>query len=165
MDDNVHQESWLDLFVRVYLVHHAHAVNPGVDAQRPLSPRGVAQARELADRAKALGCAPSAIWHSGKLRSRQTAEAFYRACSPMAEFKMVLGLRPDDPPQHVRDLLVGEGRDVLMVGHMPSIQEILQTLTNGEQSGVPLNSMIALEREGDSGPFTRIWVLTPSEGQ
>jgi phosphohistidine phosphatase len=147
--------------VRVYLVHHANAVSPVVDAQRPLSPRGLAQARDLAERAKAIGCAPAAIWHSGKLRSRQTAEAFYRACNPMAEFKMILGLRPDDPPQHVRDLLIGEARDVLMVGHMPSIPEILRTLTNGAQSDFPLNSMIALERNGDSEPLRQIWVMSP----
>jgi phosphohistidine phosphatase len=144
--------------VRVYLVHHADAVSPMTDSQRPLSARGLAQAASLADRAKAAGCAPAAIWHSGKLRSRQTAEAFYRACSPMAEFKMILGIRPDDPPQHVREMLIGESRDVLMVGHMPSIPEILCTLTHRAMRDFPLNGMVALEPDGEW--WKEIWRLT-----
>ena len=144
--------------MRVYLVHHADAVSPMTDSQRPLSARGLAQAASLADRAKAAGCVPAAIWHSGKLRSRQTAEAFYRACNPMAEFKMILGVRPDDPPQHVRELLIGESRDVLMVGHMPSIPEILCTLTHSAKRDFPLNGMVALEPDGEW--WKEIWRLT-----
>ena len=75
----------------------------------------------------------------------------------MAEFKMILGLRPEDPAQHVRDLLIGESRDVLMVGHMPSIPDILRTLTKGQNADVPLNGMVALERVGDG--WNEIWAL------
>src|SRR5438093_13777823 len=104
----------------VILAHHADAVGPGVDPQRPLSATGRAQAEWLAEQARAAAFAPAAIWHSGKLRARQTAEAFYRLCNPFAEFKMVRGLLPDDPPEIIRDVLIGEERDILLVGHMPS---------------------------------------------
>src|SRR6476660_9017266 len=104
--------------MRLYLVHHADAVGPHVDPQRPLSALGRRQADDLAARAQARGVQPAAIWHSGKLRARQTAEAFLRACSPSAEFKMIRGLLPDDPPAFVRDQLTGESRDVLLAGHM-----------------------------------------------
>ena len=80
-------------------VHHADAVGPDVDPQRPLSPTlGRTQAAALAERVKAAGFKPASIWHSGKLRARQTAESFLQACNPFAEFRMVRGLRPDDPP-------------------------------------------------------------------
>ena len=79
----------------VYLVHHADAVMPDVDSRRPLSNVGRFQADRLAERARASGCAPEAIFHSGKLRSRQTAEAFLRLCAPLATFKMIRGLAPD----------------------------------------------------------------------
>jgi phosphohistidine phosphatase len=83
----------------VYLVHHADAVSPEVDPQRPLSERGRAHAERLAGEAAARGVKPAAVWHSGKLRARQTAEPFWRACNPLAEFAAIRGLQPDDPPE------------------------------------------------------------------
>src|SRR5262245_21256686 len=99
--------------MRLALVHHADAVGPNVDPQRPLSSLGHEQADRLAARTKAAQFSPAAIWHSGKLRARQTAEAFLRACNPFAEFRMVRGLHPDDPPEIIRDALVGESQDLL----------------------------------------------------
>ena len=52
--------------MRVCLVHHADAVGPQVDTQRPLSERGHQQAEWLATYVKGLGFMPAAIWHSGK---------------------------------------------------------------------------------------------------
>ena len=60
-----------------------------------------------------------AVWHSGKLRARQTAEALWRACNPLAEFAAIRGLQPDDPPNEIITLLAGETRDVMLVGHLP----------------------------------------------
>jgi phosphohistidine phosphatase len=74
--------------MKAILVHHAEAVGPEVDPQRPLSARGRDQAERLAEGLQARGVVPAAIWHSGKLRSKQTAEAFLRR-SPFADFRMV----------------------------------------------------------------------------
>jgi phosphohistidine phosphatase SixA len=68
--------------MNVFLVHHADALGPHVDPQRTLSRAGIRQADLLAAQAKARGVVPALIWHSGKLRSRQTAEAFLLACNP-----------------------------------------------------------------------------------
>ena len=138
----------------VYLVHHANALGPEVDPQRPLSSAGLAQAAALAAAARDRGVKPAVIWHSGKLRARQTAEAFWRACSPFAEFKMVRGLRPEDPPDWMRDALEGEDRDVLMAGHMPHIAQLAAML--GSSQNFPLNGMIALERTGP-GKYEERW--------
>ena len=84
--------------MRLLLIHHADAVGPHVDPQRPLSTPGYEHALQLALTAKEHGAAPAVIWHSGKLRARQTGEAFLRNCAPFAQFKMVRGLSPDDSP-------------------------------------------------------------------
>src|SRR5262245_31942067 len=99
--------------MRLCLVHHAMALGAEVDPQRPLSTPGREHATALAARVKARGFAPAVIWHSGKLRARQTAEAFLLACNPLAEFKMIRGVHPDDPPELLSDQLRGEARDVL----------------------------------------------------
>jgi phosphohistidine phosphatase len=146
--------------MRLYLVHHADALSPAVDAQRPLSSRGLAQAEWLAERAKAAGCAPAAIWHSGKLRARQTAEPFYRLCSPFAEFRMVRGLLPDDPPQHARDLVTGEERDVLLAGHMPNLRDVLRALAP-EAEEFPLHGIVLLETADGGHTWRETWRATP----
>jgi phosphohistidine phosphatase len=137
--------------MRVCLVHHAEAVAPSVDPQRPLSTAGQRQATELAARVHALGFAPAAIWHSGKLRSRQTAEAFLRVY-PFAAFQMVRGLRPDDPPVWLRDELNAETRDVLLVGHMPHLPGLMRELVPGSLASgeFPLHGAIVFDR-GDRG--------------
>jgi phosphohistidine phosphatase len=142
--------------MHLVLVHHADAVGPDVDPQRPLSAHGHAQAEWLAEQAKAAGVVPAAVWHSGKLRARQTAEAFYRLCNPFAEFKMVRGLRPDDPPECIRDLLSAEVRDLLCVGHMPSIRLILRLLM-ADAGDVPLHGLVALETHDGGGTWVETW--------
>jgi len=81
----------------LYLVHHGVAVAPEVDPRRPLSPAGLAAVERLAAQAAALGAKPAVVWHSGKLRAKQTAEAFWRACNALAEFSATRDLQPDDP--------------------------------------------------------------------
>ena len=133
----------------LFLVHHADAVPPDVDSQRPLSAAGRMHADQLAQRARERGVAPAAIWHSGKLRARQTAEAFWRACSPLAEFAAIRGLQPTDPPEWIRAALTDESRDVMLVGHMPSLPRILAVLTGNPREQFPLHGLIALEFDAE----------------
>ena len=135
----------------IYLVHHADAVGPEVEPQRPLSRSGLAHAEALARQAAARGVKPAAIWHSGKLRARQTAEPFHRLCNPLAEFAAIRGLQPEDPPMWVKDFLTGEARDVMLVGHMPSLPRLLTVLVRGDEHELlpfPLHGLVALEAVG-----------------
>ena len=141
--------------MRLALVHHADAVGPAVDPQRPLSSLGLEQADRLAARTKEAQFSPAAIWHSGKLRARQTGEAFLRTCNPFAEFRMVRGLHPDDPPEIIRDALAGENQDLLVVGHMPHIPALLELLVPGAAQ-FPAHGLVMLERDDQTG-WKEIW--------
>lgn len=136
----------------VYLVHHAEAVRQEVDPQRPLTPAGRAHAERIAAEAAARGVKPAVFWHSGKLRARQTADAFWRACNPLAEMAAVRGLQPNDPPTEIRAVLAAETREVMLVGHMPSLPRLLQALLGrvGDESAAsfPQHGLVALEGDG-----------------
>jgi phosphohistidine phosphatase len=142
----------------VYLVHHADAVGPGVDPQRPLSLRGLAQAAWLAEEARAREVRPAAIWHSGKLRSRQTAEAFLRVCNPSAAFRAARGLLPEDPIVWMENAIALEEHDLLVVGHIPHLPALTRAL--GAIDPLPLNGMIAMERTA-AVAYTQRWCLQP----
>ena len=141
----------------LYLVHHAAAIRSEIDPQRPLSADGHAHAEKIAHGAAARGVKPAAIWHSGKLRARQTAEPFWRLCNPLAEFAAIRGLQPDDPPEWIRDAIAGETRDVMLVGHMPNLPRIFQLLT-GRGEEFPLHGVVALVREAEG--WKEEWRLT-----
>ena len=138
--------------MRLALVHHADAVGPDVDSQRPLSERGRAQARQLADRLTIAtrelpalsGWMPTAIWHSGKLRARQTAEAFV-SLNPFAEFKAVPGLRPDDPAEIFMTRLADQTADLIVVSHMPLLPALRRRLAAVE-GAFPLHGLVLLDQ-------------------
>jgi phosphohistidine phosphatase len=141
--------------VQVWIVHHAEAVGPAVDPQRPLSARGLAQAEWLAAELVAARFKPGAVWHSGKLRARQTAEAIWRAANPLAEFRMVRGLLPDDPPEIMCDAIRHDVRDLAIVGHMPHLPALLSLLL-GRAADVPLHGFAALESRDDGVTWVEV---------
>jgi phosphohistidine phosphatase len=141
----------------LFLVHHADAVGPDVDPQRPLSAHGHEHAVRLAAEASARGVCPEVIWHSGKLRARQTADAFRSACNPSAEFAAIRGLQPTDPPEWIRDRLAGDERQILLAGHFPSLPRVLHLLVTGTNDDsateFPQHGLVALERDDD------LWIV------
>ena len=138
------------------LVHHGDALPEHVDPQRPLTMRGREMVERVAREAAARGVRPDVVWHSGKLRARDTAEIYWRTCNALAEFRAIGGLRPADGPWQLRDHLLGESRTVMAVGHMPNLPRVLGFLTTGDDNArleFPLNGLVLLEREGDA----RLW--------
>ena len=134
--------------MRLYLVHHGEAVPPSVDPQRPLSDTSRTTVEQLAERAAQKGATPAVVWHSGKLRARQTVEAFWRACNPLAEYAAARGLQPTDPPDTMADQLTRETRDIMLVGHMPHIERLLRLCVDGSAEGTtsfPMHGIVALE--------------------
>ena len=143
----------------LFLVHHGDAVGPDVDARRPLSTRGAADVERLAARSATRGAHPATIWHSGKLRAKQTAEAFWRACNPLPVFAATKDLQPDDPPEWIRDRLRGETRDIMIVGHYPHLPRLLPLLT-AEAAAFPQHGVVALASNDQGATWQELWRMT-----
>ena len=114
----------------------------------------------LASEAAARGVRPVVVWHSGKLRARQTAQAFWQACNALAEFSATPDLQPDDPPSRMRDRLRGETRDILIAGHFPHLPRLLSLLLTGRADltgPFPQHGIVALERAAETDSWKEIW--------
>jgi phosphohistidine phosphatase len=142
----------------VLLIHHAEAVSPAVDPQRPLTEAGHKHATRMAELARDRGAAPAAIWHSGKLRSRETGLAFLSVCAPFAKFQMVRGLGPDDPPVIIQTAIQRESQDLALVGHWPSLPALLLVLSP-VSTPMPLHGVVALTSSDHGATWSEIWRL------
>jgi phosphohistidine phosphatase len=145
--------------MHLFLAHHGEAVGPDVDPRRPLSAVGRANVDRVAALAAARGAHPLIVWHSGKLRARQTAEAYWRACNALARFSATRDLQPDDPPQWMRDRLRGETQDVLIAGHFPHLPRLLSLLVSGDDAGplFPLHGVVALATDDEGDTWRESW--------
>ncbi len=151
--------------MNLYLVHHGDAVGPEVDPRRPLSPTGRLAVDLAAADAARRGAKPAIVWHSGKLRARQTAEAFWRACNALAAFSATKDLQPADPPSWMRDRLRGESGDILIAGHFPHLPRLL-ALLRGEPddstADFPPHGVVALRSDDQGDTWQELWRI-PSE--
>ena len=102
---------------------------------------------------------PAVIWHSGKLRAKQTGEAFWRSCNPFAEFSATRDLQPEDPPEWMRNRLRGESRDILIAGHYPHLPGLLAALVGGSPPAFPQHGAVALVSEDEGETWTEEWRL------
>lgn len=147
----------------LFLVHHGDAVGPDVNPMRPLSDRGRVEVDMLAQKASEQGAKPDVIWHSGKLRARQTAEAYLKRCNPLAAFSAARGLQPTDPTNWIADTIAGESKPLLLVGHFPHLPRLLARLMTGDPDAnpvnFPLNGIVALDDV--DGKWIERWRLRP----
>jgi phosphohistidine phosphatase len=143
--------------MKLYLVHHGEAVGPEVDPQRPLSADGAAAMARIARKIARCGAKPAVVWHSGKLRAKQTAEAFWRECNALAELAATRDLQPDDQPTFMRDRLRHEPRDVMLIGHFPHLPRLLALLVSDEHSSFPAHGVVALETSDDGETWKELW--------
>jgi phosphohistidine phosphatase len=119
----------------------------------------------LAQKAAARGVKPAAIWHSGKLRAKQTAEAFWRHCNPLSTLAASRGLQPTDSTSWIVDTLTAEGvafGELMVVGHFPHMPHLLAHLISGRADVAPamfpLNGLVALTEH--DGRWIESWRMT-----
>jgi phosphohistidine phosphatase len=147
----------------LYLVHHGDAVGPSIDPRRPLSERGRQNVARLAAEAAGLGARPAVVWHSGKLRARQTAEEFWRACNALASLSATRDLQPDDPPEWLLHRVRGETHDILVAGHFPHLPRLLDLIAQGSGATLaafPQHGVVAVETCDGGSSWKELWRLS-----
>ncbi len=153
----------------LYLMQHAQAVPEEVDPQRPLSAEGRAAIARVAARAARLSLPIEHIYHSGKLRARQTAEALAAALHLESKVEELEGLNPKDRAEPLaRWLRVEAQKDtggITLVSHLPLLERLASLLVTGDEDRgvvvVQYAALIALTPKGDGKHFMVQWILTP----
>ncbi len=119
--------------MQLYLIQHGDAKPEEEDPERPLSETGIQETEAIASKLQHLGTNPTHIFHSPKLRARQTADIFSSALNAPAE--EIEGLKPMDDPTIIKEKLqtLEETGTYLFVGHLPHIEKLAVFLLTGAQ--------------------------------
>ena len=147
----------------VYLVQHAEAKSEKEDPARPLSERGWKNARKMANYLSRLNIRVKEIYHSGKLRARQTAEVFAELLKPEAIVED-RNLSPSSDPKIWAEKLNRINYEAMLVGHLPHLSLLTSMLlcnTTNKKIVEFKNSGVLCLRKGENG-WNVYWYLTPN---
>jgi phosphohistidine phosphatase len=150
--------------MKLYLAQHGLALSKEEDPERPLSEAGREQVECQARRLGAAGVRVQRVWHSGKLRARQTAECLARRMLPRGSIEPVAGLGPNDA---VNDFIADADvwqEDTLVVGHLPFLSRLASLLLLHDDArelvAFQPGTVLCLERL-DHDRWVLAWMLRP----
>jgi phosphohistidine phosphatase len=146
-----------------YLVRHGEAVSETLDPRRPLSRLGREQVERVARLALAKNPQVSAIFHSGILRAKQTAEILAEHLGLTVRVKPSSGLLPEDDPSIGKGELEAAESSIMMVGHLPHMNRLAALLVNGDVNrqvvGFGPATVVCCSRAGSHWEIA--WILAP----
>ena len=148
-----------------YLVRHGDAKSETEDPRRPLTELGRSQAEKTGRAAAARGISARQIWHSDKLRARQTAEILGRFLAAENSLREIEGLAPNDDPTIAQLEIEGAPDPIMIVGHLPHLSRLVSLLVTGdpEKNRVefPTAAMVCLTRHAHTWKVD--WTLAPDQ--
>jgi phosphohistidine phosphatase len=149
--------------VNIYLVRHGEAVSEQQDPQRPLTSSGREEVERVARKAAAKNVQVSAIFHSGILRARQTAEILAEALRFASGIQSLSGLRPQDDPAIAKAEIEAAENPIMLVGHLPHLHRLVALLLSGDADSqvmeFPPATMICCSN--DTSRWEISWTLAP----
>ena len=125
--------------MRLYLIRHSNAVEPGTpgyedDSSRPLTEKGRDKMRDISYALKALEIQPDRIVSSPYVRARETAEIVAK----VLKYKQELSFSDALVPEGDADQIIGEINEkysvdeLILVGHEPCLSGLIGMLIAGK---------------------------------
>lgn len=150
--------------MEVYLVQHGEPRPESEDLQRPLTDKGRADVEYVALYIAGLGLQLTRIFHSSRLRAKQTAEIFARHLAPAPAVLEQKGLGPSDDPHRTKRLIQEEVKSLMFVGHLPHLSRLVSLLilddTEKEFVRFSMGGVVCLGKSGDG--WLVDWSIIPN---
>lgn len=148
----------------LYLVRHGEARREEEDPSRALSEKGMFEVSRVAAHVAQINLQVFGIFHSPKLRARQTADILCRHLKPLKGLAEVKGLAPLDPPDIWVERIRTMHDNIMLVGHLPHLGRLASLLLCGQST----KNIIAFRPAGitclcrdDAGIWSIEWMLNP----
>lgn len=151
--------------MELYLIQHAQAHTSEEDHARSLSPDGRKTIDNVSTHLKRLGLRTHLIYHSTKLRSRQTATEYAKVIPSWRGCIERQGLGPNDDIEPVMEELGASRKAVAIVGHLPFLSRLASALLSGDPERDVIKfqnaGVVKLERNDETGRWQLAWTLFP----
>jgi phosphohistidine phosphatase len=148
----------------IYLVQHADSKKEEEDPARPLSEKGLQDIIKVASYLSLLNIVVDKIFHSKKLRAKQTADVLSQTLKPSKGATEIDGLAPMDDPGIWAERLKDLKNDVILVGHLPHMARLASLLLTGNPDknivSFRMAGIVCLKRDENS-LWSLQWMLTP----
>ena len=162
--------------MNIFVLRHGIAVDlgsPGInyDAERPLTPKGERKLWQVADAMVALDLSFDLILTSPYTRALQTAELIAEALTLKKKLERTDHLAPGGSARKLIEHIAAQkpaADNVLLVGHEPSLSELISFLISGDTHATVLMKKGGLcKLSAESLHYGRCavleWLLTPRQ--
>jgi phosphohistidine phosphatase len=151
--------------MKLYLIQHGEAKSEAEDPERSLTARGEKEIVAISRMVGSLQIRPSKMYHSGKLRAKQTAEIVASALKISDSLvQPVQNLNPNDDIHPWVERISKEKDDLMLVGHLPFLEKLTSfLLCDKENARLVLfryGAIVCLDQKEDKRWVVR-WILTP----
>ncbi len=148
----------------LYLVQHGDAKKEEEDPARPLSHKGIEDVKKVASFLSRLSITVEEVFHSGKLRARQTAEIIADSLNITKGISETDGLAPLNQPILWVEKLKTKTHPLMLVGHLPHLGKLSSFLLGGDKEksiiAFKMGGVVCIKRD-DAGTWTLQWMITP----
>jgi phosphohistidine phosphatase len=105
----------------------------------------------------------AALFHSGILRAKQTAEILAEQLQCTRGVKPLSGLLPQDDPAIAQAELEAAESPIMLVGHLPHLHRLVALLVRSdpESQFMEISPATMVCCSNDSSKWEVIWTLTP----
>jgi phosphohistidine phosphatase len=150
--------------MKLYLVRHGNAMGGANDIVRPLSSEGIAEVKQVAEFLKVQNCQVDIVYHSIRLRARQTAEILHGCLKVKKDLMERSDLSPNDAIDEIADFIDQQKTDLMIVGHQPFMGSLVSLLVSGEEHrnlvAFSTGAVAILERK-QNGPWLIAAMIDP----
>ena len=148
----------------LYLVRHGEASNELANPTQVLTENGLRDVKKVASYLAGLNLPLDIIFHSRKVRAKQTAVVFADILKPEEGIQETDHLNPLDDPSEWEHILQESNKDIMLVGHLPYMAKLFSKLVCGFMDDGMVTfknaSAACLKREYD-GTWLLQWMIGP----
>ncbi len=151
--------------MELYLAQHAESKSKEEDPGRGLTDDGFANIRKTARFAKKINLTVDTIYHSDKLRAKQTANELAKRMKTITGLNQRDNLAPMEDISSMREEIQMNNKNLMIVGHLPFLDKLATALLcgNEEQKVVSFQygCIVKLVRNDETKAWSIKWMIIP----
>ncbi len=150
--------------MRVYLMQHGKPVSKQENPDKPLSDAGKKDVESMAEFLSKCGVGVDFVFHSGKTRTKETADIMALKLNPGLEPQARERLSPIDDVSAIAEEVNISKKDLLIAGHLPHLGKLVAFLITGNDTKTVVRfqqgGVVCLEKDPE-GQWGVVFMIVP----